>query len=176
MQFAETVVKGPAGSLTNRWSSHRPWTIPKATNAPRSTPKAGLQAGFNVRGFRRLSGVNLVFEGALLRTAHGTGSESRRRSGYPLANLSVRAGSIWLVTTEELSRADVEAIERGVSKREVYGARLETIIEPRTYGLYPAHRQLHNSVLVCSAIKGFNTPQIALRKADNFGVSNPRPI
>ncbi len=53
----------------NRLSSHR---IVRACSEHRC------------KGFRRVSGVNLVFEGVLLRTAHGAGSESRRRSGGEL--------------------------------------------------------------------------------------------
>ena len=49
--------------------------------------------------------------------------------GAPLGEFVRQGGSIRLVTSVELSQADVEAIERGVSKRDVYGARLETIIE-----------------------------------------------
>ncbi len=43
------------------------------------------------KGFRRVSGVNLVLEGALRRTALGAGSESRRRSGDEL-ELRLRRG------------------------------------------------------------------------------------
>ena len=68
MPFAETVVKGPVGSLMNRWSSHR---IVRECSVHRC------------KGFRRVSEVNLVLEGALRRTAHGAGSESRR-SAYEL--------------------------------------------------------------------------------------------
>ena len=53
----------------NRLSSHR---IVRACSEHRC------------KGFRRVSGVNLVFEGVLFRTAHGAGSESRRRSGGEL--------------------------------------------------------------------------------------------
>ena len=69
MPFAEIVVKGPVGSLMNRWSSHR---IVRECSEHRC------------KGFRRGSGVNLVFEGALGRTALGAGSKSRRRSGGEL--------------------------------------------------------------------------------------------
>ena len=69
MPFAETVVKGPAGFLMNRLSLHR---IVRACSEHRC------------KGFRRVSGVNLVFEGALLSTDHGAGGESRRRSGDEL--------------------------------------------------------------------------------------------
>ena len=75
MPFAETVVKGPVGSLMNRWSSH---LIVRECSEHRC------------KGFRRVSGVNLVLEGALRRTAHGAGSESRR-SGYEL-ELGFRRG------------------------------------------------------------------------------------
>ena len=75
MQFAETVVKGPAGSLMNRWSSHR---IVRECSVHRC------------KGFRRVSGVNPALEGALRRTALGAGSESRR-SGYEL-ELRLRRG------------------------------------------------------------------------------------
>ena len=47
MQFAETVVKGPAGSLMNRLWSHR---IVRACSERRC------------KGFRRVSEVDLVFE------------------------------------------------------------------------------------------------------------------
>ena len=76
MPFAETVVKGPAGSLMNRWSSRR---IVRECSEHRC------------KGFRRVSGVHPVLEGALLRTVLGAGSESRRRSGYEL-ELRLRRG------------------------------------------------------------------------------------
>ena len=47
MPFAETVVKGPVGSLMKRWSSHR--TVRECSLHP-------------CKGFRRVSGVNLVLE------------------------------------------------------------------------------------------------------------------
>ena len=66
MPFAETVVKGPVGSLMNRWSSHR--TVRECSE-------------HRCKGFRRVSGINLVLEGALRRTP-GAGSrrQVRRRT------------------------------------------------------------------------------------------------
>ena len=58
MQFAENVRKGSAESLINRLLSHR---------IVRECPE------YRCKGFRRVSGVNLVLEGALLRTAHAVG-------------------------------------------------------------------------------------------------------
>ena len=43
---------------------------------------------YRCKGFRRVSGVNLVLEDAFLRMAHGAGSESRRRSGGELEQMS----------------------------------------------------------------------------------------
>ncbi|MEW8111076.1 MAG: DEAD/DEAH box helicase family protein [Candidatus Thiodiazotropha endolucinida] len=49
--------------------------------------------------------------------------------GAPLGTFIKHGGSIRLVTSVELSQSDLEAVERGVSKKDVCTDRLETIIE-----------------------------------------------
>ena len=71
MPFAETVVKGPVGSLMNRWSSHR---IVRECSEHRC------------KGFRRVSGVNPVLEGTPRRTALGAGRSARSAVRRRLGN------------------------------------------------------------------------------------------
>ena len=49
--------------------------------------------------------------------------------GAPLGEFVKKGGMIRLVTSVELSEADLKALERGVNKQQVYSKRLETIID-----------------------------------------------
>ena len=49
--------------------------------------------------------------------------------GAPLGEFVKQGGAIRLVTSVELSKADLDAIERGASKQEVYDSRLNRIID-----------------------------------------------
>lgn len=49
--------------------------------------------------------------------------------GTPLGEFIKKGGTIRLVTSVELSKSDLKALERGASKQQVYSKRIETIID-----------------------------------------------